>query len=288
MAVKEVSYNSTKLMNKTISFKCSGPSGDLISFLPVVKTACERLDAKADIYMWLDQKAFYYPGAEHPYESMFPYKAYVWMKPLIEAQAYVNSFNIWKGEEIIVDLDKHRERMLGMPYGSILRWLGFVYPDTQCDLSKPWLEAPAQREFKTVGEYQNLLVMEQVERKILINRTSRYNKPYVTYWFLQQYEKDLMFVGLPEEHEKFNKEWGLNIPHLKVDNFLELAIAIKCCKFFLGNQSMCYAIAEAMKAPRLLEVCDFAPNVQPIGPNGWDFQFQEGLIYHFERMMKEL
>lgn len=259
---------------KIISFKCSGPSGDLISFLPAVKTACERLDAKADIYMWLDQKAFYYQGAEHPYESMFPYKAYVWMKPLIEAQSYVNSFNIWKGEEIIVDLDKHREKQMGMPYGSIHRWLGFVYPDTQCDLSQPWLEAP-------LGIVDSL-------GKVLINRTSRYNKPYLTYWFLEKHKEHLMFCGLPEEHEKFQKEWSFELPLLVVDNFLELAIAIKCCRFFIGNQSMCYAIAEAMKVPRLLEVCDFAPNVQPIGPNGWDFQFQEGLIYHFERMMKEL
>lgn len=273
-------------MSKIISFKCSGPSGDLISFLPAVKTACERLDAKADIYMWLDQKAFYYQGAEHPYESMFPYKAYVWMKPLIEAQSYVNSFNIWKGEEIIVDLDVHRTRMVGMPYGSIHRWLGFCYPDTQCDLSKPWLEVQWKKGFKSA--YFGNPKINQCYSKVLINRTSRYNKPYLTYWFLEKYKEHLMFCGLPQEHEKFQKEWGFELPLLAVDNFLELAIAIKCCRFFIGNQSMCYAIAEGLKSPRLLEVCDFAPNVQPIGPNGWDYQFQEGLVYHFERLIKEL
>jgi len=265
---------------KTISFKSSGPSGDLISFLPAVKTACENLGAKADIYMWLDQKAFYYQGAEHPYESMFPQHAYDMMKPLIEAQAYVNSFNIWKGEEIVVDLDVHRTKFIGMPYGSIHRWLGFCYPDTQCDLSKPWLHVPWHN---FPSWYHN-----KANQKVLINRTSRYNKPYLTYWFMEKYKEQLMFCGLPQEHEKFQKDWGFELPLLVVDNFLELAIAIKCCKFFIGNQSMCYAIAEGLKSHRLLEVCDFAPNVQPIGPNGWDFQFQEGLVYLVDKMMKEL
>lgn len=270
---------------KTISFKSSGPSGDLISFLPAVKTACENLGAKADIYMWLDQKAFYYHGAEHPYDSMFPHKAYVWMKPLIEAQSYVNSFNIWKGEAITVDMDVHRTKYIGMPYGSIHRWLGFCYPDTQCDLSKPWLEVPY---LPVPWESDQPQAAQSPYGKVLINRTSRYNKPYLRYWFLQQYEKDMMFIGLPEEHEKFNKDWGLSIPHLKVDNFLELAIAIKCCKFFMGNQSMCYAIAEGLKSPRLLEVCEFAPNVIPMGGVAYDYQFQEGLEYFVHKMMKEL
>jgi hypothetical protein len=237
--------------------------------------------------MWLDQKAFYYPGAEHPYESMFPRYAFDMMKPLIEAQSYVNSFNIWKGEEIIVDLDKHRERALGMPYGSIHRWLGFCYPDTQCDLSKPWIKVDQFGSF-THHQDGSITAESKYPSKVLINRTSRYNKPYLTYWFLEKYKENLMFCGLPEEHQKFQKDWGFELPLLIVDNFLELAIAIKCCKFFLGNQSMCYAIAEALKVPRLLEVCDFAPNVQPIGPNGFDFQFQEGLVYLVDKLMKEL
>lgn len=257
-------------MNKTISFKCSGPSGDLISFLPAVKTACENLGAKADIYMWLDQKAFYYQGAEHPYESMFPGYAFDMMKPLIEAQPYVNSFQVWKGQEIIVDMDVHRTKFIGMPYGSIHRWLGFCYPDTQCDLSKPWLE---------INGFN-----DQVFNKVLINRTSRYTKPYLTYWFMEKHKEDLMFCGLPEEHQKFQKDWGFELPLLVVNDFLELAIAIKCCRFFIGNQSMCFAIAEAMKTPRLLEVCEFAPNVIPMGGIAYDYQFQEGLTHLFEKM----
>lgn len=275
---------------KTISFKCSGPAGDLLSFLPTIKTACENLDAKADIYMWLDQKAFYYQGAEHPYESMFPQYVFDMMRPLIEAQSYVNSFNVWKGEAIIVDMDIHRQKYLGMPYGSIHRWLGFCYPDTQCDLSQPWLEVPWNSEPLRQGDewLESVKTHNRAYGKVLINRTSRYNKPYLTYWFLEKYKEELMFCGLPQEHEKFQKDWGFELPLLVVDNFLELAIAIKCCKFFLGNQSMCYAIAEAMKTSRLLEVCEFAPNVQPIGPNGWDFQFQEGLVYLVDKLMNEL
>lgn len=276
--------------DKTISFKSSGPSGDLISFLPAVKTACENLGAKADIYMWLDQKAFYYQGAEHPYESMFPGYAFDMMKPLIEAQPYVNSFQVWKGQEILVDMDVHRTKFIGMPYGSIHRWLGFCYPDTQCDLSKSWLEVPwSIRPLRQQDEWlESVKQYNKAYGKVLINRTSRYTKPYLTYWFMEKHKEDLMFCGLPEEHQKFQKDWGFELPLLVVSDFLELAIAIKCCRFFIGNQSMCFAIAEAMKTPRLLEVCEFAPNVIPMGGIAYDYQFQEGLVYLVDKMMKEL
>lgn len=262
---------------KTISFKTSGPVGDLISFLAGVKHVCETQDAKADIYVWMDQQAFYYQGAVHPYgSSMINQYAFDMLKPLILAQDYINSFQPWNGEQIVVDLDKHRERHLGMPYGSIHRWLGFVYPDMQCDLSERWLQPNGD-----IGTWQD------TESKILVNMTSRYRKPYLSYWFLQEYQSELLFVGLPEEHETFNKQWGLEIKHYQVKDFNQLAYAINSCRFFLGNQSMCYAIAEAMKVPRLLEVCEYAPNVIPFGPNAYDYQFQEGLVYHFERMYKE-
>ena len=195
------------------------------------------------------------------------------MKPLLETQDYIAGVHAWKGEQITVDLDHMRENAItSMPYGSITRWPFHVWPDMQCDLSIPWLKVNPKR----------WTVHKGVVNKIIINRTSRYRNEGIHYWFLKQYQAEMIFAGLPEEHESFCKQWDLDIPLLEVEDFEELAAALFTCKFFIGNQSMCFAMAEAMKVPRLLEICPFAPNVIPCGPNGYDFLHQFALDFLFK------
>ena len=56
-----------------------------------------------------------------------------------------------------------------------------------------------------------------------------------------------------------------------VTDFLEMAIIVNSCKLFIGNQSFPFALAEAMKVKRLLEVYYKAPNVGVQGKNGSEF-----------------
>lgn len=267
-------------MDKPISFKTTGFSGDIIHQLAGIKHVCGEMNTKADIFVWLDRDGFLYEGAVHPYGGkMMNQYAFDFLKPLIEYQPYINSFQVWTGQEIHVDLDKHREVKINMPYGSLTRWQGYVYPDMITDLSKPWLFVPVD---ENLSRWYSAGL-------IFINRTSRYQNPYISYFFLNEYkyQDKINFVGLPEEHETFQKDWHMELPLLKYDNALELAQAIYSCKFFIGNQSMCYAIAEAMKVPRILEVCQFAPNVIIDGPNGYDFTKQEALIYLVNKLFNK-
>jgi len=142
----------------------------------------------------------------------------------------------------------------------------------QCDLSEPWLE---------------IMDDNSCRGKILINRTTRYNNPYIDYYFLRAYEKDIMFVGLEAEHEKLCADFGLIIPRLNTDNFFELAQAIASCRFFIGNQSLAWHISDALKKPRVLEVCASFPNCFPTGANGHSFISQGSLEYIFETLLKE-
>jgi hypothetical protein len=161
----------------------------------------------------------------------------------------------------------------------------------QTDLSKPWINI---REYETHedGDFKvhtkRLPLLLPSHGKILINRTSRYQNGWINYYFLEKYKDHLMFTGLPDEHRQFQKDWQFELPLLEVKDFYELAVALYNCKFFIGNQSMCFSLAEAMKVPRLLEVCDFAPNVIPIGENAYDFRFQESLIFFVEKMDRNL
>ena len=61
-----------------------------------------------------------------------------------------------------------------------------------------------------------------------------------------------MFVGLKNEYDDL-KNQITSLEYYDSKDFLELASIIKNAKFFIGNLSFGYALAEAIKIPRLLE-----------------------------------
>lgn len=264
-------------MNKTTSFKTQFFSGDVIWMMAGIKRVCAELRSRAEFYLWLNREGAIYEGAEHPYGRVMQNQySYQMLKPLIESQPYIDKFVPWKGENIIVDLDITRVMNINLPHGNIGRWASYVFPDMAPDLSIPWIN---------LGDFH---VDPDVMDKILINRTSRYQNGLINYFILRKYKEQLLFVGMPEEHKRFCEEWDIDIPHYQVSDFLQLACAIKSCKFFIGNQSMCFAIAEAVKAPRILEIFPFAPNVMVSGKDGYDFINQAGLEYFIEYLNEKL
>jgi hypothetical protein len=70
---------------------------------------------------------------------------------------------------------------------------------------------------------------------------------------------------------------GLEIRRENTTSWKELAGVIRGCKLFVGNQSLAFSMAEAMKHPRVLEVCAYAPNCDPQGPNG-HIRLTQGII----------
>jgi hypothetical protein len=262
--------------DKIIRFKHSANSGDLISSLASVKHICEERSAKAVYMQQKNVRATYYEGATHPVKTedgimvMMNDKMFEMMKPLIDAQPYVSSFESWEGDGVDFNLDEIRNVKIGMPYGSIQRWYFQVFPQFACDLSKAWVFPTEKNEF-----YKN---------KIFVNRTQRYRNDNISYHFLKNYQDRVIFIGAKSEHELFCQEWKLDIPYLQVIDFLELANALASCKFFLGNQSFCYNLAEAMKVPRIVETCGYAINCIPHGADGYDFVLQTGLEYYFNKL----
>ena len=263
---------------KLIHFKHSANSGDLVAAMAGVKKLCEERGAKAVIHQRLNMPAFYYQGASHPTKSSdgvevcMNAKMYSMMVRLLGAQDYIDSCVVWQGEKVDFDLDEIRNHFVNMPYGNIQRWYGYVYPQMFCDLSKSWIKK------------HDKAFIDGSDDTIVINFTSRYRNPEITYYFLKEYEDRLLFVGNDVEYETFCKEWNLDIMRAHIDDFLELSELLSDCKFFLGNQSMCYNIAEAMKIPRIVEACSFAPNCTPHGADGYEFYHQPALEYFFKQL----
>ena len=275
-------------MENVIRFRHTVNSGDVIATLAGIRKVCMSTGKKAVIYQQIDMLGNYYPGATHPVKDLdgnmvtMNQKTFDMLKPLVESQNYVESFEIYTGQEVDVDLNKFRgEIAVNMPYGAIQNWVACCFPDMQADLSKPWLHLPAH-EISDI-RYNGVVPFNDTKGRIIINFTDRYRADGIHYYFLKKYEKKIVFAGTPQEQVKFSQKWGLDISYLNVYNFYELASAIRHAAFFLGNQSMCWNIAEAMKSPRIVEYCPWAPNcVAGVGADSYGFFHQGGVEYSFD------
>lgn len=266
---------------ENLTIKTSSPCGDLISYLPGIRQLWLDRKQMAVIYQRIGMPGSGYPGSIHPFQDeygqdiCFTDELFDMMRPLLLQQDYIWEYLKFEGQPAEIDMDKIRmEIYTNQPKGSLNRWPFYAVPQMTTDLSKPWLTVRSNATTFFKG-------------KIVLNFTQRYRNHTITYFFLKKHELDIVFVGLPHEHEIFCKQWNLNIFYAGVKDFLQLAEIIASCKFFCGNQSMAYQIAEGLKVKRILEIFPMMPNVIPQGPNAYDFYHQTPLEYFFEKLANE-
>jgi hypothetical protein len=281
--VKLHNYNDLAKMG-IVSYKHSMPAGDLLSLLPGLRQVYRASGNKALIYQRVNltygDMGGAYAGAAYSIKdekdtpvtmNMAVFSA---LKPLLLHQDYIEDFVEWDGQKIDIDFDILRQWDTTMPYGSINRWPFYLWPDMACDLSEPWLSCVAVEQSESSG-------------KILINRTERYNNMLVSYNFLKKYEDRVLFIGLPKEQEVFNAQHKLSILRLDCHDFLTIAIALKCCKLYIGNQSAIFQVAEGLKITRLLETLKQLPNVIGSGRGFYDYLHQNSLEYYVDKLFNE-
>ena len=171
---------------------------------------------------------------------------------LLSGQPGLEEVALYEGQSIDIDLDQFR-KVHGVDFGrgDICRYYSYAFKCQPC-LYLPWLKVDPS------DKYANA---------VLVNRTQRYHGR-VSYNFLAGLP-NVFFIGYPHEYADFIKDCP-RIPHINPDNAKTLASYIAGCKAFVGNQSFCFSLAEALKVPRLLELYPPAPNVIIHGPKGWD------------------
>lgn len=262
------------------NFSHSGNSGDIIASLPALFRYHELTGIKPNLYLVQDRPAYYYEGAVHPVKDKegqnvsMNEEMVTKIIPLLQSQPYLDVVKKHEEEEIHVDLCEIRNTFVNMPYGSISRWYFYTMPDLACDLSKPYLFIP-----ETEKDYG--------KGKIIISRSERYQNTSIDYSFLKKYEDDLLFVGTMREYNNFCMGFDLEIPKLAVDNFLQLAQAIKQSRFHISNQTFTFQISEMLKKPRVAELCSYAPNVIPVGEDAYDFYAQQAIEYYVDYLAKK-
>ena len=192
--------------------------------------------------------------------------------PLLLAQPYLSevTYGPSKPEHIALDLNLFRELPINLCTGLIQGWQQLC-TDIWLNVFEPWITA------ENLPEYRETIV---------ISRTARLRSDYIDYRFLNEFSERILFIGLPQECERFKNETQINCTYLTVDNFLLLAGIIHSCHLFIGNQGFLYTIAESLKSPRVLESNLIAPNNYPLSSNGRIALFQEPFEHFVKEMIK--
>lgn len=278
-------------------FKHFANIGDLIASLPAMKAFNMGTGRKVIVCQQINVPGSYYHGAVHPTlddngtQVMCNQKMFDMIRPLLLSQDYIEDAEVYNGQPINVDLDTIRNGVfVNMPYGSLQQWHFLAKPDLAYDLSQKWIDIGevdiSNCGYLYDGLTTSMMPADYVESKIIINFTERYRNAAINYYFLKQCQGILVFAGTVNEHKLFCEKWELDIPLLYVENFLQLAYIIKKAKFLLSNQSFMWNASEAMKTPRVLELCDHAPNCQAfIGEHSYGFFKQQGLEYYFRLLL---
>jgi hypothetical protein len=263
-AIAKSNLYSNQFTDK-VTFSHIGLLGDIIYSVPAMLAL--STEKSIELYLDISQKSMYPKSYKH-YNSntILTEKSIEFIKPLLLTNRAIKICTRLNGQLIDYNLNEFRNYPFDYRMGNICRWY-FLTFGVSYDLTKPWLFPEPDINYKD---------------EIVIARSFRYRAPEVSYRFLNRY-KNLTFLGLDDEYEDLKKE----IPELKraiITNALELASIIAGCRLFIGNQSFPFAVAEAVKAKRVLEVSPDCPNVIVDGPDGYDFCYQP----QFEKIIKHL
>lgn len=249
-----------------VNFSHSGHAGDIIYSIPAMQELAGG--KKINLYLQLNQpNRDFTKSMKHPNGNiMLSEKSVELLAPLFTAQPGFNTCEALSGQPIHYDLTAFRSFPFDYRMGSIARWYFLAFGISR-DLGKPWLSVNPDNRFKDA---------------IVLARSSRYRTPGISHHFLAKYPR-LVFVGMPDEFADMKQQ----LPQLEyqpVNNFLEMASVIAGSKLFIGNQSFPFALAEALKVTRVLEVYPLIPNVIVEGAGGYDFCYQP----QFEKIVKDL
>ena len=247
--------------------------GDLISALPGFQKIYREFGTKVIVYQRLNfPNERRHVAKDRDGDSVcMDHAIFNLLRPLLIAQEYICDFIVWEGQPVDWNFDTVRDSVsIPIPNSDIHWWNMFIFPDLQCDLSIPWLKIEPS---------------ELSKGKIVINITNRYRNAYIDYYFLEKHVDRTIFVGTTDEYQEFKTRWGLNISYYQCDNFCDLASFIAGCDLFIGVQSACWHMAEAMGIKRILEVCAEFPNTIPKTNNGYAYLHQKTLEILFNKLI---
>jgi len=236
-------------MKDTKSYLQEGKLGDFIHSLVVCKFNWEFFGYKADLYISNDAGHFE-KGLEFTYNDL---------KPILEKQEWLNSFNIYNGEIIDVNLTRFRQSR----FLYTTNWIEIYFKEFFDDMMPPneysWIELEKD---------------ETLSDTLVINRSM---KPMsektkgVYQGVLNEFEKKVFICFDESQYQNFPLNDQCEI--LKVNSLYEFFAKINGSKLFIGNQSGPMSWATAMNIRRGIELLATIDNVHYIKDKEYYSQF---------------
>lgn len=250
-------------------FNYNGRLGDIIFSLWYIKELCQKLSDKANYHLQTNGKIANPTWIEKTHLNSNVYLSTnqaQFIKPLLQTCQFINEVtigdNVPKGAN---NFDALKTKNLNTFGGEMRDYCyNFFYQNFTLprEYWKPVLNVKANQKYKD---------------KILFTLTERYVNALIDYKSLAPFKDELVFLGTEHQFIKFNQTYFQLAERIQPSTALEAAELIKGARGFVANQTGFFAIAEALKVPRILLPCDvikvgqkftFGPkNVLPLG--GW-------------------
>ena len=236
-------------MKDTKSYLQEGKLGDFIHSLVVCKFNWEFFGYKADLYI-SNNAGHFEKGLEFTYNDL---------KPILEKQEWLNSFNIYNGEIIDVNLTRFRQSR----FLYTTNWIEIYFKEFFDDMMPPseysWIELEKD---------------ETLSDTLVINRSM---KPMsektkgVYQGVLNEFEKKVFICFDESQYQTFPLKDQCEM--LKVNSLYEFFAKINGSKLFIGNQSGPMSWATAMNIRRGIELLATIDNVHYIKDKEYYSQF---------------
>jgi hypothetical protein len=187
------------------------------------------------------------------------------LAPLLKAQDYLGEVKIYNDEKIDVSFEDHWKMHL------LKGWQG---NQTECYALTQGMDIHEPELKKKLLLEPWLTPVEPIKipgKPVVINRTDRYlygcNGEQWKTWVSQGLGDYAVFVGTPDEHAAFEKDFDVIIEHRPVNDLLEMAQLIQGCEQFIGNQSVALCIAIGLGKTFWCEVRKDFDRIK--SPHGW-------------------
>jgi hypothetical protein len=176
------------------------------------------------------------------------------LKPLLSAQPYIKGVKWSDSPPPSLTHDFSTFRHDPIKGESLTAWQARHFHLRSIDTS-PWLTAQAS---------------PRANGRVVVGRSYRYwNAMYGSIWpkIIAKHGPKMLFVGLPCEHDAFERMAGMNIERAAVGTALEMAELIAGCSLFVGNQSLAFWVAIGLGVPVIQETSAREPNSIILRPN---------------------
>lgn len=252
-----------------ITFSYNGRIGDIVYSLWYVKELSERICDKVNYHIQTNVKIPNPTDVDRSHMNSTVYmsrQSAQFVKPFLQKCQFINEVTI--GDQVPANaqnFDVMKTKFLNT-FGGQMRDYCYNFFFDQFDLPreywKPVLDVDANNRYSG---------------KVLFTLSQRYVNGVINYNLLQQFKDLLVFIGTEKQFNIFNQNYFELNERCAPTSLLEVAQLMKGAVGYISNQTGFFAVAEAIKVPRILLPCDlikqgkqyvFGPkNVLPLG--GW-------------------